>query len=153
MASGVFYRAPLAERFWQRVDIRGDDECWPSQAGAIWADGSTPPMRRALFIVLGKPLIAHESPSATCKTPTCVNPKHIRIVTRKQRVFPNFKKIVRTHCRKGHELTPENTRPNPNGSSACRTCMRATAMRWKTKSVARKRKQRAVDRIDRKLEL
>lgn len=30
-----------------------------------------------------------------------------------------------THCLRGHEFTPENTRLKPNGTRQCRECMRA----------------------------
>lgn len=30
----------------------------------------------------------------------------------------------KTHCKNGHEFTPENTSPQTNGGRACRTCNR-----------------------------
>jgi len=36
-------------------------------------------------------------------------------------------KPPRTHCKRGHELTPENTRIASNGGRTCLTCKRAKA--------------------------
>jgi Holliday junction resolvase RusA-like endonuclease len=36
-------------------------------------------------------------------------------------------KVRSSHCRKGHKMTPENTKIRPNGKRECRTCHRAGA--------------------------
>lgn len=33
-------------------------------------------------------------------------------------------KAMQTHCKRGHEFTPENTRVKTNGTRECRTCRR-----------------------------
>lgn len=49
-----------------------------------------------------------------CRVPACINPDHLEAVTRTEnmrRMFPFRKKADRhrrTHCFRGHELTPEN---------------------------------------------
>jgi hypothetical protein len=43
----------------------------------------------------------------------------------------NAKKKARTHCRRGHEYTPENTWIDGRGSRNCRECMRANSRVWK----------------------
>lgn len=35
----------------------------------------------------------------------------------------------KTHCKRGHEFTPENTQTNPSGHRRCRTCTRARQAR------------------------
>lgn len=40
----------------------------------------------------------------------------------------------KTHCRRGHEFTPENTYVSPKGHRSCRTCARKA--RWKRKDVS-----------------
>jgi len=44
-----------------------------------------------------------------------------------KKVTPNFGK---THCKHGHEFTPENTRIKKTGSRDCRTCDRKRALRY-----------------------
>jgi hypothetical protein len=39
----------------------------------------------------------------------------------------------RTHCRNGHEYTPENTYINCDGHRRCRTCARLNTRRWQAK--------------------
>jgi len=62
-----------------------------------------------------------------CRNTLCVNPEHMEPTTRSI----NLKRqLPKTHCRKGHELTAENTYVNPmNGSKPgvrqCRICLRA----------------------------
>lgn len=68
-----------------------------------------------------------------CRIPSCVNPEHLEPVTRKQNVDRGLAATVhkaryalRTHCKDGHELTPENTYiyNHPDGllRRRCRKC-------------------------------
>jgi hypothetical protein len=36
-----------------------------------------------------------------------------------------------THCKRGHEFTPENTYVQPNGRRVCRTCKRLREAEWR----------------------
>lgn len=42
----------------------------------------------------------------------------------------NHPSAVKTHCKRGHEFTPENTMPNGPGGRGCRTCNRERAAAW-----------------------
>ncbi|WP_424630037.1 hypothetical protein [Bradyrhizobium sp. SYSU BS000235] len=43
---------------------------------------------------------------------------------------------INTYCKHGHELTPENTFPLPNGKTECRACRRAATLRWRARIAA-----------------
>lgn len=40
---------------------------------------------------------------------------------------------VRSHCQKGHELTPDNTYVKPNGRRHCRICMTDARRKWRAR--------------------
>jgi hypothetical protein len=73
-----------------------------------------------------------------CRTPACVNPAHLEAVTQAENLRRSVRKPV-THCKHGHEFTPENCRPTKDGHKACRACHRLN----EAKRRARKREQRA----------
>lgn len=59
-----------------------------------------------------------------CVSTLCCNPLHLEPVTHGE----NMRRSRRTHCRRGHELTPENSyiRPGKRWVRECRTCKRAS---------------------------
>lgn len=69
-----------------------------------------------------------------CRNRSCVNPKHIRIVTRGRNAIENSTSPAainakKTHCIRGHELTGENLQAQ-NGGRQCRACRNLTALQW-----------------------
>ena len=72
-----------------------------------------------------------------CRNRRCVNPWHLEPVTRAENVRRAGMTI--THCKNGHEYTPENTywRPGPGGGARdCRACIRARVRLYKQRKVA-----------------
>lgn len=128
-------------RFWSYVDRRGDGECWP------WT-GETKPDGYARFGVNGRLVYVHRwayehfvGPipegyeidhvrANGCTRKDCVNyVRHLEAVTkrenRRRSDSPAAINARKTHCIRGHELTPENiwhppAQPNRRKCRACR---------------------------------
>lgn len=144
---------PIADRYWARVTQGADhDECWG------WAGYTN--SRGYGQISIGSPThkrIAVHRFSAmlhfgmfdrrlwvlhTCDNPPCTNPRHLYLgdqydnerdkVERGRHAFKS-----KTHCKHGHEFTPDNTYVRSNGARMCKTCGRAVTNR----SAARRRAQ------------
>lgn len=73
-----------------------------------------------------------------CHNPPCFNPEHLFVGTQsdnirdaiaKGRPHPATLKKNQTHCKHGHEFTPENTGRNTGtGTRICKQCHRDNAM-------------------------
>ena len=80
-----------------------------------------------------------------CRTPLCVNPEHLEVVTpRENTMRSNGLAAVnarKTHCKWGHEFTADNTyvpakRPNRR---YCKICRSEAVKKYKNKSQAYKK--------------
>lgn len=119
------------KRFWDKVDMRQPDECWPWKGahtsggyGTFWPTrGRTWTAHRfAYHLVYG---IQDESNDIhhTCNNRICVNFHHLEEMspgdnTRQQ------DKVLKTHCVNGHERTKENSYYKKNGTRDCLICRR-----------------------------
>ncbi|MFD5577280.1 HNH endonuclease signature motif containing protein [Streptomyces pseudogriseolus] len=86
-----------------------------------------------------------ECPGGNCIHHRCINPHHLEAVThRENRIRSPLTKAGRvarkTHCKQGHEFTPENTYLRGDGSRKCRVCHRQRQQQWnaKRRTTARK---------------
>src|ERR1035441_2070544 len=100
-------RRPLVDRFWEKVDVRGDDECWLWLAGTdghgyghIGAGGKFGPKlkaHRVAYELLVGPIVLPEL-DHLCRVPRCVNPRHLEPVTHRE------------NQRRGHGMAGQNAR-------------------------------------------
>lgn len=68
-------------------------------------------------------------PEQGCIGPSCANPEHVRLVTSRENTLrgagPSSRNLAKTHCDRGHEFTPENTKMDPDGQHRrCFECSR-----------------------------
>lgn len=58
-----------------------------------------------------------------CRVPSCVNPAHLEAVTQKVNTLRSPHKGRKTHCKMGHEFSPENTKIVQRRGSTARQCI------------------------------
>jgi len=136
---------PAAVRFWRFVTPT--DGCWEWQGSTLKGygrlrgdDGEVVLAHRLSYEMHVGPIPAGLSIDHLCRTPLCVNPAHLEPVTlaeNNRRALPFRPPKARpTHCKHGHELTPQNTITDPNGSRRCRECSRRRSREWKRRQSA-----------------
>lgn len=140
-------RKSLRDRFFEKVTPEPNSGCWlwtgaaDSQGyGSIWVGSGkgNSGAHRVSYEMHVAPIPAGLILDHLCRTPSCVNPDHLEPVTyavNTQRGLVPVANAMRpaslTHCPAGHEYTPENKKPQPNGSKKCRKCSNAHTMKWR----------------------
>lgn len=138
----------LDERFWAKVDRRSTNECWEWTAarnaagyGQFRVTGQHSPVNahRVAYEMSSGPIPAGHHIDHLCRNRGCVNPAHLEPVTQRTNTLRGAGATAinarKTHCKRGHEFTPENTYEHPLGRN-CRTCLRSNARELRARSHA-----------------
>ena len=127
----------IEERFWSKVDIHSEDECWiwkgamtSRKYGSFFYLGKMQPSHRISWMLHNNQIIPKTMYVChSCDTPLCVNPKHLFLGTQKDNIQDCVKKgrvqrynLSKTHCKFGHPFDEKNTYIRKNGSRECRKC-------------------------------
>lgn len=122
------------ERFWSKVDRRGDDECWEWTAsrnhfgyGKFSKGNSWVRAHRFSWELANGPIPDGLVIDHLCRNTACVNPAHLEPVTHRENVLRGCGPVARaaraTHCPQGHPYDEENTYRRPvTGHRSCRAC-------------------------------
>lgn len=124
--------------FQKRILVDLPSGCWLWQ-GAKGADGYGSSRKigqrnaprttthRVVWEFFRGPISANLEVDHVCFTRACVNPEHLQLLDHVSNIARSTHRNRPTHCPKGHEYTPENTRvqvSNTTGHVArrCKTC-------------------------------
>jgi transposase len=137
------------ERFWTKVKRGQPHECWPWLAARQpdgyglfhTSDGRHWGAHRYAYEVTYGPipqcLVIDHVRARGCNRTDCVNPAHLEAVTQAVNIERGINRAVlsasfasQTHCRHGHELTPENTYVRPIGNGQYRRCRKCRSV-WR----------------------
>lgn len=129
---------PIEDRFWEKVQRGENHWLWTGAKsslgyGAIWdyeRQGHVMAHRLSWEIANGCKIPEGMVIDHLCRTPQCVNPDHLEVVTVSVNTARGLagevggrRNRTKTHCPRNHPYSPENTYYYNNGRSrVCRTC-------------------------------
>ena len=94
----------LLERFWENVDVRGENDCWEWQAsrttagyGVIYWNGENTYTHRLSLEFDNRPVSSRFHACHTCDNPPCVNPKHLFVGSPRGNMLDKVAKGRHTH--------------------------------------------------------
>lgn len=127
----------LVERFHAKYEI-DENGCWiwqsktrPDGYGVIWAgieEGREVRAHRLSYEIHHGPIPEGLTVDHVCRVRACVNPEHLRLLTREDNVMvgigPAAENARKTICKRGHLLTDDNVYVTRSGYRNCRECHR-----------------------------
>lgn len=90
--------------------------------GRVSLDGRTVRTHRIMFVAFQGPIPDGLECHHRCRNRACCNPAHLELLSRHENASLAQQ---RTHCKRGHEFTPETTRFDSDGKRRCRICASA----------------------------
>ena len=136
----------LEARLWLWIEPEPNSGCWlwsgptfgtVGRYGRIRVAGKTVAVHRLSYELDGGEIPEGYEIDHLCRNTVCVNPRHLEPVTPKVNRLRSLslpaQNARRTHCRREHEFTPENTYITSTGRRHCRACDRA---RWHRRCLA-----------------
>jgi len=144
------HRRKPVDEYWVEEDRGYASPCWVWQGntrdgyGRIFREGRLWNAHRWYYEQARGSLPEGTEMDHLCRVRACVNPDHLEPVTRTTNIQRGYKARGKpTHCKHGHEYTPENTLVDKDGAWRCRECQKANMRRY-----YERHKERWAKRID-----
>jgi hypothetical protein len=127
----------LPARIFRSIELDPVKHCWLWQRSLEWTgygrsyyEGKQWKVHRLVYTLLVGDIPEKLDLDHLCRVRHCVNPSHLEPVTRAENILRgDLPGRMKTHCKHGHELTPENT-VRYNGRRSCRTCRLEANRQW-----------------------
>ena len=114
------------ERLLTKIKINEETDCWEWQStldkegyGKFGVNYKMVATHRYSYEMfkgeIGKGMVIDH----LCHNRKCCNPLHLEMVTVS---VNNYRRLPRTHCKRGHEFTEETTWSAKNGKKQCKIC-------------------------------
>lgn len=152
------------ERFFSKIKVNQNNNCWEWQGalqsgyGFLAQDKVSHRVHRVSYKIFKGSLIKGMVIDHICRNKSCVNPDHLRQVDQHTNTFENSENIMaknkqKTHCKRGHEFTIENTTKEKTGRS-CRECrkMYLKICNLRRKVITRRSSTPTIDQVKEKME-
>lgn len=132
----------LPEKFRSKFVVNPDTDCWEWTAateaagyGLFSVNRKSCRAHRVAYAALRGPIPSGLVIDHLCRVHPCVNPDHMEVVTAKVNSLRGYGAPAinarKTHCKRNHEFTPENTGNRPSGGRYCKACNKARHERKK----------------------
>lgn len=140
------YPPDSQERFWAKVNKGAT--CWEWTGttagrgyGSLTIRQRTKYAHRVSYELCVGPIPDGLEIDHLCKNILCVNPDHLEAVTHwennRRSGSISARQMRQTHCKRGHEFTPENTYIQPPNMRSCKTCRIACYRKWNARRKAK----------------
>lgn len=127
--------------FRRNIKVNVLSGCWEWQGdhymsgyGRIYYKGKQVRAHRLSYEHYVGEIPSHLEIDHLCRNPSCVNPKHLEVVTRSENIkrglLPEVLRQIqlrKTHCKHGHPYDESNTYKRPDGGRDCKQCQK---QRW-----------------------
>lgn len=136
----------LEQRFWEKVSPEPNSGCWlwegalsAGSYGSLLRHGRMEKAHRVAYEMFVGTIPFGMDLDHLCRNRICCNPAHLEPVTRSENLRRSplmDRNSQKTHCKRGHAFTADNTIHRPQGWRSCRTCMQQHMRNWRMRNAA-----------------
>ena len=148
----LFGDSRLPSRFWSKADVDSISECWiwsgsrvGNGYGQIQWNGRVQYSHRVAYMELCGEIAEELEIDHLCRVRACCNPSHMEPVSHRTNGLRGVgipaQNARKTHCKRGHEFTEENTYMQSRrvgvAGRVCRECVRFRKRKRRERDVAK----------------